>query len=166
MALTLDDLIESVRESRRHFLKHVEGLREDQWDWQPYPQCKSVRETLLHLIGDDRAARWSLETGQLPDWETLYNEPERDATRLCALLGETHEALIAFLKTHYADTPLDAEVALWGQPTKLGRAVAYLTAEDFYHGGQVAFIRMASDPAWDYYAAIYGIATSGSESGV
>jgi hypothetical protein len=52
--------------------------------------------------------------------------------------------------------PLDAEVALWGTPQKLGRAIAYLTAEDFYHAGQIAFIRMASDPEWDYYACVYG----------
>jgi hypothetical protein len=35
-------------------------------------------------------------------------------------------------------------------------AVAYLTAEDFYHAGQLAFIRMATDPGWDYFGSIYG----------
>lgn len=56
MALTLDDLIASFLFRRTRFLKHVDGLQEDQWDWKPYPECKSVRETVAHLIVDDRAA--------------------------------------------------------------------------------------------------------------
>ncbi len=155
MAFTLDDLIENVRASRRFALKHLVGLREDQWDWKPYPECKTIRETLAHLISDDRAALQALETGQEPDYEALQ-ESERDLTRLRALLEESHETLCAFLRAHYAEAPLDTEASFFGSPMKLGRGVAYLTAEDYYHAGQIAFIRMATDPNWDYYTAIYG----------
>lgn len=54
MAFDVDSLIEGVRESRRFFLKHLKGLRDDQWEWKPYPECKSIRETLAHLVSDDR----------------------------------------------------------------------------------------------------------------
>ena len=36
------------------------------------------------------------------------------------------------------------------------RAAAYVSADDFYHAGQVAFIRMATDPAWCYSTEIFG----------
>ena len=50
---------------------------------------------------------------------------------------------------------MDTEVSAYGTPMKLGRAIAHLSSEDFYHAGQVAFIRIATDPSWDYYAVIY-----------
>lgn len=43
MAFDINTLVQGVRESRRYFLKHLNGLRDDQWDWKPYPQCKSIR---------------------------------------------------------------------------------------------------------------------------
>jgi uncharacterized damage-inducible protein DinB len=148
-------LLEGVRASRRHFLKHLRGLSEAQWDWKPYPECESIRETLAHLVWADRAALISLETGQEPDYAALEVH-ERDLGRLHTMLAESHERLGAFLTTRYGDTPLDTEVRLFGDRKKLGSAVGYLTAEDFYHSGQVAFIRMATDPGWDYYGSIYG----------
>ena len=39
----------------------------------------------------------------------------------------------------------------------LPQGIAYFSSEDFYHMGQVSFIRQASDPTWNYYEAIYGI---------
>jgi uncharacterized damage-inducible protein DinB len=154
MAFTPADLIDGIRHSRRHLLKHLRGLTEVQWDWKPYPECKSIRETLAHLIWVDRTALTSLGTGREPDYAAL-DEPERDRERLQALLAESHERLCRFLTARYADAPLDTEVCLFGDPQKLGRALAYLPAEDYYHSGQVAFIRMATDPSWDYYASIY-----------
>ncbi len=155
MALTLDDLIDSVRASRRFFLKHLNGLRDDQWDWKPYPECKTLRETLAHLIVDDRAALQSLETKAEPDYEALQ-ESEHDIARLRTLLDESHARLCDYLKTHYADAPLDTEINVFGEPKKLAPGIAYFSSEDFYHAGQAAFIRIATDPAWDYYASIYG----------
>lgn len=156
MAFTLDDVLEGVRASRAHFLKHLDGLREEQWDWKPYPECKSVRETVAHLVTDDRAALFSLETGKEPDYEALSVEPGRDSARLRALLDESHARLCEAIQARYANAPLDTEACIYGGSMKLARGIAHLSSEDFYHAGQVAFIRMATDPAWDYYAAIYG----------
>jgi uncharacterized damage-inducible protein DinB len=156
MAFTLDDVLEGVRASRAHFLKHLDGLQDEQWDWKPYPECKSVRETVAHLVTDDRAALFSLETGKEPDYEALAVEPGRDSARLRALLDESHARLCEAIRTRCATAPLDADVCIYGSPMKLARGIAYLSSEDFYHAGQIAFIRMATDPAWDYYATIYG----------
>ena len=33
-----------------------------------------------------------------------------------------------------------------------------ISSEDYYHAGQITFIRMATDPQWDYYRSIYNFA--------
>ena len=161
MAFTLDDVIGGVHASRRFFLKHLAGLREEQWSWKPYPECKSIRETLIHLVGDDRAALQSLQTGKEPDYEGILEAAfaemaGADTAQVQAQLEESHEKLCAHVLALFADAPLDAEACIWGSAMKVGRGVAYLSSEDFYHAGQVAFIRMATDPAWDYYGSVYG----------
>lgn len=155
MSFALEDLLDGVRASRKRFWKHVNGLTPEQWDWKPFPECKSARETLAHLIWVDRIALVSLETGGEPDYAAL-EEAERDFERLRAMLLETHARLLDFLTARYGDQPLDTEVCLFGDTMKLGRAAAYLSGEDFYHSGQVAYIRMATDPSWNYYDEIYG----------
>jgi uncharacterized damage-inducible protein DinB len=155
MAFEAADLIDGIRKSRKQFLRHLKGMREEQWDWKPYPECKNVRETLAHLIGVDRCARASIETGEMPDFREL-EEPERDRAKLLGLLDESHWDLIFLLEKKFSSTPLDEEIRIFGDTKKLGSALAYLTSEDYYHSGQVAFIRMATDPSWDYYKAVYG----------
>ena len=155
MAYSLDDLIDSVRQSRQHFLKHVGGLTPDQWQWKPYPECKSAAETLAHLVADDRAFLQTIQSGQEPDYENLQ-EAERDPAVLLHILATTHEQLLGYLKRTYADTPIDEEIPFHGLQMKLATAVNMISSEDYYHAGQIAYIRMATDPTWDYYATIYG----------
>ena len=161
MDLTLDELIEDLQHSRQFFFKHLDGLREDQWDWKPYPECKSIRETLAHLVVDDRSAIESIETGDFPDFDAIAAVAIREAPdnleKQFALLAESHEQLIALLRTKYANQPLDTEISIWGMNGKVVRLVPHLSSEDYYHAGQVGFIRMAIDPAWNYYKAIYNL---------
>lgn len=154
MEFDIDTLIQGIRESRRYFLRHIKGLRDDQWDWKPYPECKSIRETLAHLVSDDRAFIAILRDGEITDYEA-FQENETDVEKLLGLLSQSSDALCAFVKDQFADTPLDAETSFFFGKTKLGLALAGISSEDYYHAGQVAFIRMASDPAWNYYTAIY-----------
>ncbi len=155
MAQDLDTLIQGIRESRQYFLKHIQGVRDDQWDWKPYPQCKSVRETVAHLISDDRAFIEILDKGKIEDYGSL-DEQERDLAKLLDMLAKSHESLCAFIRHKFAGTPLDTPVNFFTGETPLGHAIAGISSEDYYHAGQVAFIRMATDPTWDYYAHIYG----------
>ena len=157
MAITLEDLLNSVRSSRRYFFKHLSGVRDDQWDWKPYPECKSLRETLVHLQVDDLAALEALQTGEEPDYEAITaRQTETDPAKLRSLLDASFETLLTEINKRYADAPLDAEICIFGGKYPLALGVPHLSAEDFYHAGQVAFIRIATDPAWDYYAAVYG----------
>jgi uncharacterized damage-inducible protein DinB len=161
MAFTTQDLLEGLRASRQFFLKHLDGLAEEQWAWKPYAECKSIRETLPHLLADDRAALQSLETGSEPDYIGLVEQAAKetqgkDIGELRSMLDKSHERLCAFIADRYANAPMDTEVSAYGAKRKLGRGIAYLSSEDFYHAGQVAYIRMATDPSWDYYGVIYG----------
>lgn len=158
MPTVLGDLIASLEKSRSHVLKHFTGVRDDQWDWKPFPECKTLRETLQHLIIDDQAALESLRTGEEPSYDqspTKIHELE-GPDGLFEQLKRSREALISELKKKYSDAPLDTEVCIWGSMERLIPGIAYLASEDFYHAGQVSFIRVASDPSWDYYAEIYG----------
>jgi uncharacterized damage-inducible protein DinB len=154
MAYTLQDALAGVRHSRGFFIKHLKGIAPAQWDWKPYPECKSVRETLAHLVVDDWTALESLQSQGEPNYRDYDGDTSEAA--LLATLEKTHAELLGFIERQWTETPLDAEVKLWGWPMKLGAAVAYLSAEDLYHSGQIAFIRMATDPTWDYYSAVYG----------
>ncbi len=155
MPVTVTDLVDAVRASRRHFWKHVDGLSGEQWGWKPYPECKSICETLAHRVVDDRAALAALESGGEPDYEA-FAEPERDLERLRTLLAESHEALCQAILAKFDGAPLDTPMSVWGAVKPLGIGIPYLCSEDYYHAGQVAFIRLATDPAWEYYGAIYG----------
>ena len=165
MAFDIETLITAVQKSRRNFLAHLKGLRDDQWDWKPYPECKSICETLAHLIADDRATVVMLETGEFPDFGGML-EREAATPKLLDLLAESHENLCAFLRGRFADTPLDGVVKFFGGSEPLGLAIAGISSEDYYYAGQVAFIRMATDPAWDYYKEIYGGGVAWDESAI
>lgn len=154
MAHDIECIVEGIRESRRFFLRHIEDVREDQWDWKPYPECKSIRETLAHLVTDDRASIAMLRDGSITDWDAVEVH-ETDVPKLLDLLNQSHGEYCAFVRDRYADTPLDTEIDFFTGKTKLGLAIAGISSEDHYHAGQIAFIRMATDPEWDYYQAIY-----------
>ncbi len=68
----------------------------------------------------------------------------------------TGSAKIGDLRERYGTSELDEKVLIWGEERELGAALAFLTSEDYYHAGQVAFIRMATNPEWDYYGEIFG----------
>jgi len=154
MALNIEDFVEGLRGSRAHFLKHLDGLSPDQITWKPYPECKSVIETLQHLVIDDTAAIESLKSNDHPNYDAIKVE-ETDFSSLLSLLAESHAKLIAQIVTQFGSGPLDAEACAWGSKLPAARAIATLSSEDYFHAGQVSFIRMATDPTWDYYEKIY-----------
>ncbi len=155
MAYDFLDVLNGIKDSRKNFLKHIDGITAEQWSWKPYPEAKSIAETVAHLITDDRVALYSLETSKEPTYSTAQ-VAERDPVMLLALLDQSHGALTAYLIEHFSKSPLDQEVCAWGLNMKLGKACAFISSEDYYHAGQAAYIRIATDPTWDYYDAIYG----------
>jgi uncharacterized damage-inducible protein DinB len=155
MPFTLEDIISEIETSHESFYKHLKDIGDEQWTWKPYPECKSITETISHLIINNYAAISSLKTGKEPDYES-FKIDETDPVKLIELQKKLSKELIEFLESAYAHTPLDAEVRLWGSPVKLGALAVRLSSEYHYHAGQVAFIRMATNPEWNYYGEIYG----------
>jgi len=160
MALTLEDILDSVRSSHESLFKHLKGVTGEQLTWKPYPECKSIHDTLAHLIAVEWSAQAMLETDSFPDYETH----QRDALTLAdgkqlddlvSTLKKEQEKTLAIVVPKFRDTALDEEIKFWGYPTKMATAVARLGSEDAYHSGQIAYIRLATDPTWDYYKAIY-----------
>lgn len=160
MALTLDDVLEGLTASRRFFLKHLVGLTDLQWVWKPYPECKSVTETLVHLVANDRGAIDAFVFGKEPEYERIeaatVAEAGGDRQKAREMLERSHEQLVAGIRERFGSMALDTEISIWGVSMKLSRATWCVSSEDFYHAGQVAFIRLATDPTWDYYSQIYG----------
>lgn len=155
MCITLEDYIDNIKQARKFFLKHLEGLHDEQWDWKPNSECKSIKETIRHLIIGDRAYLQILQTGKVPEFDNL-DEDERNINNLIAILAKSHDELTTYIRVRFVDTPLDTEIPFFDSNKKLGIALAGMTSEDYYHAGQAAYIRIATDPSWDYYASIYG----------
>ena len=109
---------------------------------------------------DDRVAVWALDNDGEPDYDAFVAAATADAgsdiNHLKDMLDTSFTTLLEQLTSRYADMPFDTEISTFGSPRKLGVAIPFFSSEDYYHTGQVAFIRMASDPTWNYYAAIYG----------
>jgi hypothetical protein len=120
-----------------------------------------VRETLTHLLMGDRLLRYRLDGDpSAADFENVYTEVEAhyaDFTpeQLVAELESSHEEICGRLTKLFDGKPLDEPFEVFGGAQKAGRFLAGLANERYYHTGQIAFIRMATDPTWDYYAHIY-----------
>ena len=127
----------------------------EQTDWKPYPECMNVKETVAHLVVDDLAALESFQTLHEPAYDQIPR-PSGPLPELLAALDASHKELISWLEEHMGDKSLDAPSCAFGSPLPACRAIAHISSEDYYHSGQVAFIRMATDPSWEYYGAIYG----------
>lgn len=159
--MTADSLIAALVGSRAKFLLHVAGVTQAQAQWKPFPGCMSIEETLRHLMVDDLAATESLASGGHPAYESRREEVLSSTAgmgleALIARLGETHGTFIQSLRDACSGKTLDDQICVWGEEMPIGLGVPFFGTEDSYHSGQVAFIRMAQDPEWDYYAAIYG----------
>ena len=155
VAFELDDLVDNMHGALRFFLAHLDGLRNDQWDWKPAPACRSIREMLGHLSEtyEDKAAL-----------EKALARPVPDVPEVQRLFEAAARSDYARLRQRYADTPLDVEIAVAGgdwfldrASVKAGTLLARRAWEECYHTGQVVFIRLATDPDWDP-AAVYASA--------
>jgi hypothetical protein len=160
MSLTLEDILADVRASHESLYRHLKGVTDVQLYWKPYPECKSIHETLAHLIAVEWSAQSMLDTGTFPDYETHQRDAIEYAVgvsldQLVEKLKDEQVKTIEVVWTKFRGVSLDTEIQWWGYPSKLGIAASRLGNEATYHSGQIAFIRLATDPEWDYYKEIY-----------
>ncbi len=156
MAYGFEDMISGIEATRAQLFKHIDGISDEQWVWKPYVESKSIGESIKHLVWGDTETLRGLKDGGDPDYSTVPSGlPTESRDELLAQIKHSHSALVSHLKDTYASSPLDTMVSFYGHETKLGELLSGLRAEDTYHTGQIAFVRMATDPSWDYYTAIY-----------
>lgn len=147
MAVGLDEILDNLYHSQRFFRAHLNGIRQEQWDWKPSPACRSVREILLHWT--EMAEMFGVGGGAL---QASLKEATPDVALVQSLMKEAGLRFGAELRAQYADSPLDS---LLPNGTSVGSMLAGLSAEDVYHAGQVAYIRLATDPGWDWIKAVH-----------
>jgi hypothetical protein len=156
----LNALLDGLRFSRQRFLAHLKDLPDSAWTYKPFPEGKNILETLVHLRIDDDMAAESILTKKEPDYEAAtvgaYEEMANGPEFLLNRLADSHRRLLELLKSEFGELPMAAEICIWGHMMPVYQGIPFLSSEDFYHAGQVAYVRMAVQPDWDYYAAIYG----------
>ncbi len=144
MAVGLDEILDNFYRSQRSFRAHLNGMREEQWDWKPFPACRSIREILLH---------WAdlFSPGETPLRAALKTATP-DVAAVQRLMQEAGQRFGGGFREQYADAAMDSP---FPNGLALGSVLAGLSSEDSYHAGQVAFIRLATDPAWDWVRAVH-----------
>lgn len=154
--MNAEQLIVQLEASRAWFLKLVDGLTPEQWDAKPYPNVMSPKETLAHLIIDDRVFPLMLTGHGEPDYDAHRPDASLSAEQLLALMAETHKAKIAAVSEFLAGKDLNAEIdAVYAGKQALWWEVLSFVTEDWYHIGQVSLIRQGTDPDFNYYATFY-----------
>jgi len=144
MAVGLDEILDSVYRSQKFLRAHLNGIQGDQWDWKPYSACRSIREILVH---------WAEQFAK--DDASLHSALQSATPNVAVIQRLMKEAGLrdgARYHQQYLDAPMDS---LFPNGLPVGTVLASLSGEDNYHAGQIAFIRLATDPGWDWVKAVH-----------
>ena len=120
MAIGLNEILVNFTHSQQFFRAHLNGITEDQWDWKPYPACRSIREILLHWADLFSPGETALQAALKPA------VPE-----IAAVQGFMKEAGARFAtkyREQYADSAMDS---LFPNGAALGTMLAGFSAEDY-----------------------------------
>ena len=144
MAIGLEEVMENLYRTQRFFRAHLNGMQPEQWDWKPFPACRSVREILLHwaeIFAADDAALTAGLTAAFPNVASVQE-----------LMKEAGLRFGTGFSAQYAECGLDSRLP---NGVAVGTALASLAGEDNYHAGQIAFIRLATEPDWNWVQAVH-----------
>lgn len=147
------DLARSFRVVRKNTLAVAEDIPEDQYDFRPTPECRSVREILAHIaVSSQRSHRGhavqKIATFVGIDWPTYIRERQEQEQQLA---GSSKAQLIEFLRTDgeawgaYLDTVPEEELAVLipfsppAEPPVKSRFEMLLSAKEheMHHRGQL-----------------------------
>jgi uncharacterized damage-inducible protein DinB len=135
-----DVLSHALDQAGLQVTKVLSGLTADEWNQRLGEGGMTPAETAEHLCEVYTAFKTMAEGGQ-HDWGTYKS-------------GETTQGGTLALLKRLRDEACAIAVAS-ENPETIKAAIDYIALHDCYHVGQVAHIRMATDPAWDPYS-IYG----------
>ena len=153
--MNIDQLIAKLDESRSWLLKLLDGLKPDQWDAKPYPNVKSIRETLEHMVINDRVVPLMMR-GEEPDYEKHAPKQGMSPESLLTLLKETQAQKLSSIRNQFKDRDLAEEIdTVYSGRQPIWAEIISVAYEEWYHIGQMSLVRQGTDSDWDYYAHFY-----------
>ena len=135
--MKIDDLTLGLRTSREFLLRHLKEMPAEAWDSRLAGTPRSVREIVEHLLEED--SEWIVLLGG--EKLSLHASPES--------LRASNEALLELLQRQWADRADEAFLILTGDGKGMPQGVTYRQIEDYYHSGQIAWLRLALQPGWE-----------------
>lgn len=111
-------------------------MSEEALDFRMAGAQRSAREIVAHLLEEDAECIELLGGGRLALRAT------QDSLRT------SNEALLNLLQKEWASRADEAFSILTGGGQGMVQAVTYRQIEDYYHSGQIAWLRLAVDPDW------------------
>jgi len=136
--MTANELLNKQLDDVSYQLEKVlEGVKESDLDFKVSPTAMSMRELVEHLCEvytcvekESRGEKHSWGTFAIADksWSNLLSEFNKTRAKALGIVSAAQE---------------DKDIL---------SANAYIVAHDYYHVGQLASIRLATDPTWDAYS--------------
>lgn len=117
------------------------GLPDAHWDTKLVPTAMSPRETLLHL-SDCCVALQKVATGEEHEWGSVKATDNSAAGLMAQFQTERAKALEA--------------ASTFTEMDKLKEGMGYISLHEAYHVGQLAQLRIHTEPDWNAYS-IYGM---------
>lgn len=135
-------------------LASLDGLTEEEAGWEPshfkgFPWAKgSIRELVYH-VALDKLVQTSCAFGDgALDWAAAWQLPDAKENTLAGalrLLALSHESLLSHLD-RLEEARLADKVSTWGgKRMSAEQFFDMLTEHDFYHAGQIRYIRNMLD---------------------
>ena len=140
------DLALALAASREFLLRQIRGLSFEDCAAKPRGALRSIEEIVEHMLANDAFCMAKL------DAEPFEDEPDQSAA---ARLTRSGMALTQVIRQKWAGNEHAALLRLAGGGAGIARGVAYIQIEDFYHAGQVCWIRLVLHPDWDSDEATY-----------
>lgn len=140
------DLAMALAASREFLVRQVRGLSPAECDYLVTGMRATVNQIVEHMLANDAFCLDKLGGTAWPDDPTLPADQR---------LSRSGMALQQEIRANWADKQDEALLRLAGGGEGIAKGVSYIQIEDFYHAGQVCWIRLALQPDWDSNADTY-----------
>lgn len=140
------DLAMALAASREFLVRQVRGLTASECDYLVPGMRATVNQIVEHMIANDAFCMDKLGGAKWIDDPSLSAEQR---------LSRSGMALQQEIRANWSHKQEEALLRLAGGGEGIAKGVSYIQIEDFYHAGQVCWIRLAIQPDWDSDADTY-----------
>jgi len=130
-------LVKQIEDVSYQLAKVLEGLTEEQLDVKFTPSAMTIREQAEHLC-EVYTAVDTVFQGKEHSWGS-YTVEDKSWANLTSLLTSLRSKAIEWVTSSEED-----KVLL--------RGAGFIVGHDNYHVGQIASVRIATDPSWDPFS--------------